>query len=259
MKYITKYKIFENKININLNPNDYIDEFISGYDGEISDALVFIKRIIKRVKMFEFPFEAYLLDEENDIWTTSLIELENYNKENSIIKKAIINNPKDVDFDQTVRGRVLEIDTIYTKSGYISFNKESVKTEDFYISSIYTDIDEIFYDMQDYDIEVVKKLFYSFGETRNINIYNFEIVGKSFLPIDITISTLSRLDEHLKSIGFIEERPSEYQGSRNKNISVEMIGNQYMLSLDELDKRSRTFSKNLPFKQLSVNYYKYVN
>jgi len=281
MKYLSTFKIFEN-YTLKLNAEDYLDIFFTedpniDYDGEKHtdiEAIRKINKLIEKLKIFKFPFDAYLLNEKEDIWTTSLSELYNYNKKNLIVKKATIYNYKDVDFEETLKGRILELDAIMTRSHYISFNKDNTKIENTSLSNLSDEIDEIVYELTDRGISVNNSLFHAFGYKdngwhggslefpsfgRDMNIFNLNIVSSYFLPIDITISSLFRLDEYLLNNGFTRDRPTHLDGALNKNISLEMVGNNYMTNIYELKEKSKTFSINFPFKKLELSYYKYIN
>lgn len=269
MKYLSTFKIFEKtNLNLDLNAKDYLEYFFMDnpnydYDGErISDekAIVQINRIINKLNLFEFPFDAYLLDEDNDIWTTSLKVITDNYKEGSSIQKATVKNIKDVNFDQTLRGRILELDTIFTKSGYVSFNEENSEISKFNLE-FESYIDEIFYELKENNISIYRDFFHSMGEStiRNMNIYQFKLDSNNLFNIDLIVPALLRLDEYLLELGFTRNRPTHLKGRIDANISTTLSDLDLYMNIEELEKKSKTYSVNLPFKSLNIYYYKYIN
>jgi hypothetical protein len=259
MKYLSNFKLFENKID--MDPKNYVDDYLSVHELHTEfKAVNSISKLIKKIEDINYPFEAYLLDD--NVWTTDISNINNYHPGDSYIKKVIVNEG-DLDIDQTIRGRILEFDCPFLDSHYVSFNNDLIK-EDIKLN-ILSEIYDFSICLKDDDIKVGIALFFSNGEKKNMNILTIELNSKDkFLPIDDTINFLFRLDNFIKEEwGFTENRPNYLHGKLNANIYFQTITNvgfdsAQFLTLDELDRKSSSFTVNLPFKKLIVTYYKYL-
>lgn len=258
MKYLDKFKIFENKLEI--NPKDYIDEYFSVYDHHTEgQAIITISKIIKKIENIEYPFDVYLLDENDNVWTSDISNIINYHPSNSYVEKVTINNREDLDIEQTIIGRILELDysRTITDSHYFSF-KDTVKKEEVYLN-IQSEIDSMATYLKDENVNIANKLYFANGEKKDMNIYSIELKTKHFLPIIETLDFLFRLDYFIKNEwNFTEKRPSHLHGKIDANIYLESESFSEYISIEDLEKKSKSFSVNLPFKKLTITYYKYL-
>ena len=256
MKYLCKFKIFENKIDI--EPENYVDDYLSVHELHTEgQAILNINKLIKKVESIEYPFEAFLLEDDNT-WTTDISNINNYYPGNSYIKKVIVNE-EDLDVDQTIRGRILELDyKSMFNSHYVSFNKE-LNSEEVTLD-ILSEIKEYSYPLSDDNINVLYSLIFSSGEKKDMNILTIVLERKNgLLPIDDTLDFLYRFDRFIKDEwGFTEHRPSHLNGRIDANIHLQSHLASDFLSLSELEKKSNSFSVNLPFRELTITYFKYL-
>lgn len=253
MKYI---KIYENFNNYDINY--WMDEMDELDNPELYNKKN-VKELINRVENFEYPFDVYLLDDEN--WTSDIL---NYSISRDVIKKTTIEKKEDINIEQTIRGRLLELDhQDYMKSCYVSINK------DLPISKLSINIEEdltnFLLELNDLNINTSISLTTTpwsiDGETIYYNLISIHVNSSfRFLPIGETISALSRIESYINRIGFSSQRPTPIKGKilNNIAISLENMIDDY-LSLTELIKKSNSFAVNFPFNQLIVNYYKRVN
>lgn len=258
MKYLDKFKKFESKLSI--NPEDYIDEYLSVYEHHTEgQAVITISKIIKKIENIEYPFDVYLLDVVEDVWTSDISNIFNYYPGNSFVEKVTINSKEDLNIDQTIRGRILglEYSRIMTDSHYFSF-KDSLKKEEICLN-IHSQIDDISIYLKDESVNIGTLFYFAKGDKKDMNILSLELKTKHFLPIHETIDFLFRLDDFLKNEwNFTEKRPTPLSGKIDANIYLESELLSEYISLHELEKKSESFSVNLPLKKLTITYYKYL-
>lgn len=248
MKYI---KIYENFNNYDIN--HWMDEFVNVPPYNV-------EKLINRVENFNYPFDAYLLDNGN--WTSDIL---NESIEENNIKKVTLTKKEDINIEETIRGRLYEKDyQDYIRSCYVSFNKDLPITN--LSINIEEDLTSFLLELNDLNINTSISLTTTpwsiDGETIYYNVISISIHQlKPFylLPIGETISALSRIESYMNRVGFSSKRPTPLKGNILNNITINGNMIDDYLSLTELIKKSNSFSVNFPFNQLIVNYYKRVN